>query len=309
MIGARDAVPGRSDLVASMERLLAIGGVPVERRFVPMGDGALHVLEAGKGDPLVLLHGAGGGAANWFSVIEGLTDRFRLLAPDLPGFGLSDPIDPTSPLGDCVAQRLCDWLDGEGIDRCGLVGTSFGGLVATRMALRLGRRVDALVLIDSVGFGRELPLVVRMAGAPFVGKWLLRPSRWGTRWIFRRLMTSERVRIDPELEGALVDYLAQSSRSSDVALLARAYRRFTSLAGQREVIPDDELRALRCRTLILWGERDRFLPVRHAFRAVTLISGAELRLIPDAGHSPNWEAPGEVVCALRSFLSVPNPPT
>ena len=98
MIGARDAVPGRSDLVASMERLLAIGGVPVERRFVPMGDGALHVLEAGKGDPLVLLHGAGGGAANWFGVIEGLTDRFRLLAPDLPGFGLSDPIDLTSPL-------------------------------------------------------------------------------------------------------------------------------------------------------------------------------------------------------------------
>src|SRR5690606_6221438 len=143
-------------------------------------------------------------------------------------------------------------------ERCTLVGTSFGGLVALRLAQREAMRVDRLVLLDSVGLGREMPALVKLACVPIVGPALLRPSRRGTRWLLDRLLTSRR--LPPEHADALVDYLWWSARAGDPRVLALAMREFCDLGGQREVLSDAELRALHQPTLILWGAADRFLP-------------------------------------------------
>src|SRR5687768_3370781 len=84
---------GRSAFVDSaMRRLLELGGVDAQSRFVTVDDVTLHYLETGSGEPLLMIHGAGGGAANWYRLMAPLSERFRIIAVDLPGFGHSDSI-------------------------------------------------------------------------------------------------------------------------------------------------------------------------------------------------------------------------
>ncbi|MBI4409667.1 MAG: alpha/beta fold hydrolase [Gemmatimonadetes bacterium] len=300
---AAAAPPGgtTSPVAAAMRRLLALGGVEAKSRFAYVAGARLHYLEAGAGEPLVLLQGASGGAANWYRVLGPLAAHFRVLALDLPGFGLSDPLNVEAPLGAGGAEVVSAWLGAAAIERCALVGTSLGGLLALRLAQREPGRVRRLVLLDAVGLGRELPLLVRCAGLPGLGRLLLRPTRSGTAWLFRRLLTSDRSRLDAAHQAALIDYLWSSARAGDARGMARAVRRFADPGGQREVLTDAELEALRVPVLVVWGERDRFVPLAHALRAAARIPGAELRILAGVGHSPNWEAPEAFLAAALAF--------
>lgn len=291
-------------LIDAMNGVLAAVGLTAASRRAEVDGVALHYLELGDGPPVVLLHGAGGGAANWFGVMGRLAQRFRVLAPDLPGFGLSAAIEPRAELGRHVAEFVDTWVSGFGVHRFDLVGTSFGGLVALRLAQRRPDAVGRLVLIDSAGLGREMPAAVRLAGLRVLGPLLLRPSRWGTRWLLRRLMTSGQP-LDPSFEPVLLEYLYRTARAGDPALLARAFRLFAGPRGQREVLEDGELAALHAPTLVVWGRRDAFFPPSHAERAAARIPRAMLHWIEHAGHSPNWEAPGAVADAIVDFLSAP----
>ncbi len=304
--GRRAAAAGRVE--RAMHGLLSAAGARAESRWSEFGGRRLHYLEAGRGRTVVLIHGAGGGAANWFGVLNRLAERFRVLAPDLPGFALSDPVQPRMRLGDQVGAVLDEWLRGIGVERCCVAGTSFGGLVAIRLAQRRPEGVERLALIDAAGLGVEAPAVVRLAGFGLLARILLRPKRRGTGWMLRHLLTSGRP-LDPALERALVEYLLRSAEAGDPAILARAYRLFCGARGQREVVGDDELGALRHGTLVVWGRRDAFFPPSHAERAAARIPDATLRWIAEAGHSPNWEAADDVARALLDFFSTSSDPT
>ncbi|MGH7466345.1 MAG: alpha/beta fold hydrolase [Longimicrobiales bacterium] len=296
-------LPVASDLRLAMERLLALGGVAAQSRIVHVQGATLHHLELGAGPPLVLLHGATGGAANWFRLLGPLAQQQRVFALDLPGFGFSPAINPREPLGVCVAQLIECWLDATEIRNCVVVATSFGGLVALRLAQHVPERVRALVLIDSVGLGRELPRALRLACLGPLAAAALRPSRPGIRWQLNRLMLADPGSLPRAERSALIEYLYQSAAATHRTLLGLGFSMFADLRGQREVLSDHELRQLRSRLLIVWGARDRFLPLRHAQRAADLVPGATLRIIPGAGHSPNWETPTAVLECLSPFLS------
>lgn len=285
-----------------MQRLLALGGAAAGSREVEAAGTRLHYLSAGDAGPaVVLLQGASGGAANWYRIIGPLSRRCRVLALDLPGFGLSGPAAPTGPLGGYVAGVVGEWLSRIGVDRCTVVGTSFGGLAALRLAQQQPGRVDRLVLLDAVGLGRDLPVLVKLACVPLLGPALLRPSRAGTRWLLDHVLTSRR--LPPEHAAALVDYLLWSARAGDIRVLARAMAEFCDFGGQREVLSDAELSALRPPTLVLWGAEDRFLPEAHGTRAAALIPRSAFLRIEGAGHSPNWEAPDALLAALLPFVT------
>nr|PZN91355.1 MAG: alpha/beta hydrolase [bacterium] len=292
----------RARLWWAMQRLLALGGVEAESREVEAAGTRLHYLAAGaRGPTVVLLQGASGGAANWYRVLGPLSRKCRVLALDLPGFGFSAPASPVGPLGEYVAGVVDDWLVRVGVERYALVGTSFGGLVALRLAQRRPERVERLVLLDAAGLGRELPGLVRLAGLPLLGPAVLKPSRPGTRWLLDHVLTSRP--LPREHAAALVDYLFWSARTGDARLLAAAVARFCDLGGQREVLGDEELAALHAPTLVVWGAEDRFLPAAHGERAAALIPRSAFVRIRGAGHSPNWEAPEELLAALVPFVA------
>lgn len=288
-----------------MRALLALESVQVAEACTDLNGGRLFHLESGSGPPLVVLQGAGGGAANWYRLLGQLAVHRRVLAPELPGFGLSDSIVPRPPLAEQAASVLEAWLKVHiGATPFDLVTTSFGGLVALRLASRFPEQLQRLVLLNSTGLGRAVCLPARVAGVPGARVLTERPSRTGTAILFRTLLTTDRSRLPPEHRAALIDYLWHVGRTGAGEATAKSLTMFAGIAGQREVLGEAELRAIRCRTLIIWGSRDRFLPARHGRRAAAWIPHAAYHELHGVGHSPNWEHPVGVLDRLRPFLGV-----
>jgi pimeloyl-ACP methyl ester carboxylesterase len=284
-----------------MRNLLRLAGADAASARATVGGRTLHYLEAGSGPAIVLLQGASGGGANWFRLIGPLAEHFHVLAPDVPGFALSDAIEPEAPLSGRVSAALHEWLDGLGIRPHALIGTSLGGLLAMRM-LQRGVAAERLVLIDSAGLGRDLPALVRLSAVPGLGRVALRPSRRGIEWLLRHLMTRDLSGMPPLQLDALVEYLWRSANGADMRQVARGMRLFAGMRGQREVLGNAELGALRVPALMLWGEHDQFFPSRHAHSAAEHMPDAQVHILPGVGHSPNWEAPESVLRAALPFL-------
>jgi len=308
---------GESGLVEwAMHRLLASAGLKGERTAESAhagsavrsvwsgggGDGRMHHLECGAGQPVVLLHGGTGGGANWFRVIGPLSAGFRVLAPDLPGFGLSDPIAVVPPLGEAAATRLLAWLEWHGLEDVLVAGTSFGGLAALRLAQRTGR-VSRLLLLDSAGLGRGIHSSIRLITGLPVTRAFTGSSRRGTMLVLRHLLASDLSGVPEGQLRALVDYLMASGRQTGARYAAETLRRFASARGQQEVLDDAELAQLSLPVSVVWGARDRLLPVPHAHSAARMLPDATLRISADAGHSPSWEQPAPVVDAIVELAS------
>lgn len=288
-----------------MHALLALEGVEATGVETGLGHGTLFHLEAGAGEPLVLLQGAGGGAANWYRLMGPLAANRRVLAPELPGFGLSDALVPRPPLGEQAAAVIADWLDVRvrpgPVD---IIATSFGGLAALLLALSRPDRVGRLVLLNATGLGRGVALPVRFAGLPLVRRVVARPTRAGTARLFRALLTTDRSNLPPEHVDALVEYTWRSARGGAGPGVARALTWFAGVRGQREIVGAAELARIQAPALIVWGSADRFLPARHGLRAAAAMPHAEFRLLDGVGHSPNWESPAAVLSAVRPFLGL-----
>jgi pimeloyl-ACP methyl ester carboxylesterase len=303
----RRAEPATEALIDSMIRLCEVGGTRPASRTATVNDRTLHYLEVG--DPasptLVLVHGASGGGANWYGVFKTLSAHFHILAPDLPGFGLSDPMPLEPPIGTQTAHTLAAWLDAIGhTSRVHIAGTSFGGLAALRFAQHYPARTARLVLVDSAGAGAEVHRVVRLANS-WIGGWLLRPSRSGTRLLLRNVLTKRRM---PESEQeALVEYLYLSGVRTTAKALGEAIRAFSrdpsgTSRGQAERPTGEELSRVSAETLIVWGAEDAFFPPSHATVLADRMPNAVRLLIDGAGHSPNWDRPEALAAHIITHL-------
>lgn len=287
-----------------MMRLLEVVDADVTSVWSGPDRSRIHHLESGSGSAVVLLHGGTGGGANWFRIIGPLARSFRVLAPDLPGFGLSDPRRATVPLSRLAADRLMEWMEIQEISNALVVGTSFGGLAALRLAQR-SPAVTRLMLLASAGLGRHIHPSVRLVTAVPVTALATLPSRRGTAWTVRHLLTSDRSGIPTDHLDRLIDYLYAAARAAGARYTARTLRMFAGAWGQREVLGRDELMSLTQPVSLVWGELDRLIPVAHARAAAAWIPHAALHVLPGIGHSPNWESPDAVLDAIVRLAQRP----
>lgn len=126
----------------------------IDSKSIATDHGEITCLEAGSGEPLVLLHGIGSGAASWQAQLEAFSDRYRVVAWDAPGYGGSMPLGPTVPDARDYAGVLAQFLDAMGIESCHLVGHSLGALKACSFARRWPERVRSLMIGDpAAGYG------------------------------------------------------------------------------------------------------------------------------------------------------------
>jgi pimeloyl-ACP methyl ester carboxylesterase len=236
------------------------------------------VLTAGEGEPLVYFHGAG--TAFGFDHLLPLAERFRLVVPYHPGFGLSAD-DPTiDTLHDYVLHYL-DLFDLLGIERLALVGESMGGNIAAWFAIEQPERVARLVL--------QSPFGLKVPGHPSVDVFSIP---------------------DEELPAHLVVDLSlfgDGSAPPPPEFLAERYREATSFARVAWKSPYDRklprwLHRISASTLLLWGEQDRLHPVDQAAAWAELIPMTEVRTFPGVGHLPTVETP-EAVAAVAEFLA------
>jgi pimeloyl-ACP methyl ester carboxylesterase len=262
---------------------------------IDVGEHRIAYERAGRGAPLVLLHGALSDARVWRPQIEGLAGEFELTAWDAPGAGRSS--DPSPPFGlDAWADALADFLEAIDVGPAHVLGLSFGGSLALELYRRRPGAVRSLILADSYagwkGSLSEAEVEQRKEMALRTSR--MPPDELIERWLPELLTggaTPERVE---ELKAIMSD-----THPAGLRLLAEAM----AAADLRDVLPRIEVP-----TLLLWGEQDERSPLRVAEAMRESIPGAELVTIPGAGHDSNVEQPERFTAAVRSFLRAQQQP-
>jgi pimeloyl-ACP methyl ester carboxylesterase len=269
-----------------------------EERFLDARGCRLRYLVAGDGEPLLLVHGLGGAAANWLALAPLLLPGKRVLAPELPGHGGSSPLPAAASLN-TYADRLGLLLEHELAAPAAVVGHSLGGAIALRLAIRRPESVSALVLAAAAGISsasRNARYALTVTGIVKPGR-RIAPHRRRVgrsdllkRLVFGRWGASDPPALPPELAEA---FLAGPARHTDTVSAATALVR-------DDVRPD--LDRVRCPVLVLWGARDNQLPVGDGFEYARRLR-APLRVIADCGHLLTGERPAACADAITGFLS------
>ncbi len=274
-------------------------------------EGPVHYLDfGGEGPPLVCVHGLAGSALNWMAVGPELTERHRVLALDLRGFGRT-PIGRGARLAD--NQRLLDrFLREVAGTPAILVGNSMGGLLAVRQAARHPETVAGLVLVDPAlpwrgRRPRDLQVFALFAAllTPGLGDGLLRgrARRWGAERVVRTALAiccADPDRVPHDVVRAHVDLEAErlTSRSGERAL-AQAARSLVWALRRRGYA--DLYQAVRAPALLVHGDRDRLVPIGFS-RAIAEHVGWQLAEMPGIGHVPMLEAPEPFLDVTHGWL-------
>ena len=269
----------------------------LEERFAEVKGVRMRYFLGGEGPPLILVHGLGGAAANWTELVPLLVRRHRLLVPDLPGHGGSTALPAVAGL-EPFADRVALVAEREAMLPAPVVGHSLGGMVVLRMALRQPDAVPALVLAAAAGlsvgsiWGRNMLSVFST----------IRPGRLAARYrsrvsrspLLRRLVFGFVSVADPAglTDEAVEGFLAAQLLHTDVGSAWRALQADD---------PREELDAIRCPVLVLWGAEDVQLPLDDAFEYTRRLR-ARLRVIPGCGHLLIGERPEACDRAIEDFL-------
>jgi len=255
-----------------------------------------------KGTVVILIHGLGASADIWRYNVEALAEQHRVYVPDVIGFGRSDKPGPSfSPFD--YTRFLDDFLNILRIEGASLIGQSLGGAIALHYALQFPQKVRKLVLVDSAGLGKEVIWTLRLMSIPLVGELVSYPSRKGVELFFKFAVR------DPALVTKdFVDlYYNFFSRPGFQKFLLKIVRSIINVAGAREEVLAplrNNLSKITQPTLIIWGERDRVLPLKHAYWGKEKLPNAELKIIEGCGHIPFFERPEEFNKLVLEFLSV-----
>jgi pimeloyl-ACP methyl ester carboxylesterase len=261
---------------------------------------------AGKGPVLLLIHGVGGSFENWRSVIEPLAREHTVIAPDLPGHGLSALGGGDHSVGG-LAAGLRDLLLILGHRRATLVGHSLGGGVAMQFAYQFPEILERLVLVSSGGLGPEVSPLLRAATLPGAGPFIATTAPL-LHALATRLQRPERGGrpLSTDLIEVVHGYGLLSDRRRRAAFLATV-RSVIGIGGQRVSAVDRLYLAEAVPTLIVWGARDRLVPAHHADHAHREIPGSRLEVFEGAGHLPQLEEPSRFVEVLERFLQETEP--
>jgi pimeloyl-ACP methyl ester carboxylesterase len=271
----------------------------LEERVAEVKGVRMRYFVGGSGPPLVLVHGLGGAASNWTELAPLLARRHRLLVPDLPGHGRSTALPAVSGL-EPYADRVALVAEREGMLPAPVVGHSLGGMVVLRLALRRPDDVKAIVLAGAAGlsignvFGRQL-LSLFTAVRP--GRIAARHRSWVARsprlrkLVFGFVSVSDPVALTNE---AVEGFLAAQLLHTDVDGAWQALRADD---------PRQELEAIGCPVLVLWGAEDVQLPLDDAFEYTRRLR-AQLRVIPGCGHLLIAERPDACERAIEDFLDL-----
>jgi pimeloyl-ACP methyl ester carboxylesterase len=246
----------------------------------------------------VLVHGLGGAAANWVSLAPLLLPGRRVLVPELPGHGGSSPL-PAAPSLNGFADRVALLMKREGLAPAPVVGHSFGGAVALRLAIRHRDAVSAVVLVCAAGISST----TRQARYGLAITSLVKPGR---------LIAPHRDRV---ARSALLKRLAFGrwgaadppalSAEGVEGLLEGPPRHSDTVSAAKALVRDDlrtDLDRIRCPASVLWGARDNQLPISDAFEYARRLR-APLRVIADCGHLPIVERPDACADAIEELLA------
>jgi len=258
----------------------------IHSKKIKVGELDIHYLTGGHGEPLVVIHGGGGGAEGWLQNVTELCKRYSIYVPDLPGFGRSQPIDGDHGMSEFV-QFVEDFIHSLGLKRFHLVGHSIGGGIALDYALKFPHKIGKLVLVSSMCLGKDIALWVKILSSTIFFRSLgiaavaiLKVIKWLVNLVYAPLK--------------FVNPLPRAKLNLGKSI--------ATLEEQATVVMN-QLSELIMPTLLVWGANDSIVPVSHAYAAAELIPDCQLHVFEGCGHSVYKQKIKEFSHLLTKFLS------
>jgi len=250
--------------------------------------------DIGTGHPVVLIHGSGPGVsayANWFKAFPILSPHFRVIAPDMAGFGYTERVPGAAYNLDTWAQQLIDLLDALDIEKAHLVGNSFGGALALAMAVRYPERVEKLVLMGSMGV--SFPITDGLERV-----WGYTPSQANMNELCG-IFIFDHTFAPPEVTRSRYESSIQPGFQESYASMfpAPRQRHIESLA-----VHEADLPGIQNKALIIHGLQDNVIPVANSLKLLHLLPNAQLHIFGRCGHWTQIEHTDEFCELVRDFL-------
>lgn len=265
---------------------------PTSAEIIVSSGRTFSFVGSGDGVPVVLLHGIGSGARSWKAQIEGLSDQFRLIAWDMPGYGTSTALEPPEPIASDYADALSEFVGALGLDRFHLVGHSLGSLVAARYAADHPDRLISLTLCSIAGGHAMLPIEERAR---------LREGRLGALAELGPRGMAEK-RGAALLSSAATDTMRRSVIETMAAIRPQGYRQAVFLLSGGDTRAD----ILRFRpdlpVQVIVGGADTITTPEQNRRVASARTQAPVHVIAGAGHAVYIEKPTEFNQLLRAFF-------
>jgi 2-hydroxymuconate-semialdehyde hydrolase len=267
---------------------------PEIAQSVKTGDFQTNVHDVGSGVPVVFIHGSGPGVtawANWRLVIPELSKSFRVVAPDMVGFGYTDRPVGVAYGKDAWVKQTVDLLDALNIEKAHFVGNSFGGAIALALALKHPTRVRKIVLMGAAGL--EWPVTDGLAAV-----WGYQPSIEAMRKLLdifaydRTLVTDELAKLRYEAS------IRPGFQESFSALFPKPYQRWLDALASDE----DLLAKLPNETLIFHGREDEVVPLESSIRLHKLIPRSQLHVFGQCGHWTQIERTADFIRMVHDFI-------
>lgn len=274
-----------------------------ESTYVDIGDASVHIRQHGSGPFLFLIHGSFASLHTWSAWEVELSKSFTTVSMDLPGHGLTGPVPSKSYSTDDYEKLVMALADHLKVDTFYVAGNSMGGNVAWKMGLHHPDRVKKIILVDAAGFGRlvndseknnggSVPFIFRMLQSEMLGSLLTKITPRFLVKINMEQVYGDPSKIKPEDIDRFYDLiLREGNRRATIDRLRHQGRDI-----------QDSIQYIRVATLILWGGKDRWIPVQQATRFHDLIQHSELMIYPTAGHIPMEELPAETAADALTFL-------
>lgn len=262
-----------------------------ERTVVVNGQPIFYAA-TGSGSPVVLLHGGGPGASgvsNYSRNIDALAQRFRVIVPDMPGYGRSGKtLDQSDPFGH-LAAAIRGLLDELGLPTAHLIGNSYGGAAALRLALDNPERVDKLVLMGPGGIGttRALPTAGLTSLLSYYGG--EGPSRQKLATFIRTYLVYEGDSVPDELIDLRYEASIEPEVVANPPLRRPSGPRALRTLWRMDLTRDARLKRLQTPTLVLWGRDDKVNRPAGGPMLLNMMPNAELVMTSHTGHWLQWE--------------------
>lgn len=263
------------------------------QRDVEIEGFSIHLVDAGDGFPVVLVHGSPTSSILFRHQMAALSKRFRVIAPDLLGFGRS-AVPPGGTAFRQQASVLRALLDHLGLERYALLGHDWGGPIGMSCASRRPKQLSQLILVNtSIRPDLDPPWYWKPLVAPVLGELLV----VGLNLIGRGLPLAMRAARDKSLHRRYLDPMLRADTRRTVLSLERLTGYNALMLELQETLP-----SMRVPTLILWGLPDPYFRPPEMERLRSLFPDAEVRPIARCGHFPQEDAPEVVTDALLGFL-------
>src|SRR4051812_20207165 len=289
------------------------GSVPngsCDVQFVTIHGHRRAYVKVGRGPVVLLLHGLGCDHTTWESVIEPLSRRYTVIAPDLLGHGQSDKPRADYTLGG-YANGMRDLLTVLGVDKVTVLGHSFGGGVAMQFAYQFPERTERLVLGASRGLGPGVSPAIRAVSAPGFHQVMGLLTLPGVRHVGKAgLVALSRTRFKAARDLDEVAEIYDSFRDPAArAAIRHVVSAVVDWKGQIVTMADRAYLTDAMPMSVIWGRDDRVIPVRHASNVAALAPHARVEVIPDAGHFPHKDHPQRFAKAVHEFIRSTQPAT